>query len=99
VSIVLRRRPAAGTASRVAIIYRVTVHCCFDEISHSALMDRVRKRIGDRHVLGLVKAFLKAGIRIVVRRLAADVGRVAANLEGRTAMAPIRGDSSPRHSN
>ena len=36
---------------------------------------------------------------IVVRRLAADVGGVAANLEGRTAMALIRGDSSPRHSN
>ena len=38
------------------------IKACFDEISHSALMDRVRKRIGDRHVLGLVKAFLKAGI-------------------------------------
>jgi RNA-directed DNA polymerase len=34
----------------------------FDEISHSALMDRVRKRVGDRRVLALVKAFLKAGI-------------------------------------
>jgi RNA-directed DNA polymerase len=34
----------------------------FDEISHSALMERVRKRVGDKRVLALVKAFLKAGI-------------------------------------
>jgi RNA-directed DNA polymerase len=34
----------------------------FDEISHPALMDRVRVRIGDKRVLALVKAFLKAGI-------------------------------------
>ena len=35
---------------------------CLDEISHSALMDRVRARVGDKRVLALVKAFLKAGI-------------------------------------
>lgn len=38
------------------------IEVCFDEISHPALMDRVRVRIGDRRVLALVKAFLKAGI-------------------------------------
>ncbi len=38
------------------------ITACFDEISHSALLERVRRRIGDRRVLGLVKAFLKAGI-------------------------------------
>ena len=38
------------------------ITACFDEIYHSALMDRVRHRIGDKRVLGLVKAFLKAGI-------------------------------------
>ncbi|MGW3470255.1 reverse transcriptase domain-containing protein [Saccharopolyspora sp. NPDC000995] len=38
------------------------IEACFDEISHSALMDRVRVRIGDRRVLALVKAFLKSGI-------------------------------------
>ncbi len=39
------------------------IKACFDEISHSALLDRVRDRIGDKGgVLGLVKAFLKAGI-------------------------------------
>jgi RNA-directed DNA polymerase len=38
------------------------IKACFDEIDHSALMDRVRRRIGDKRVLGLVKAFLRAGV-------------------------------------
>jgi RNA-directed DNA polymerase len=38
------------------------IKACFDEISHSALLGRVRKRVGDKHVMALVKAFLKAGI-------------------------------------
>jgi RNA-directed DNA polymerase len=38
------------------------IKACFDEISHSSLMDRVRERVGDKRVLALVKAFLKAGI-------------------------------------
>ena len=38
------------------------VENCFDEISHSALLGRVRERIADRRVLALVKAFLKAGV-------------------------------------
>ncbi|MFI0425285.1 group II intron reverse transcriptase/maturase [Spongiactinospora sp. 9N601] len=38
------------------------IKACFDEISHPALMGRVRVRIGDKRVLALVKAFLKAGI-------------------------------------
>jgi RNA-directed DNA polymerase len=38
------------------------ITACFDEISHPALMDRVRARVADRPVLALVKAFLKAGI-------------------------------------
>ena len=38
------------------------ITACFDEISHSALLERVRHRIGDKRVLALVKAFLKAGI-------------------------------------
>ena len=35
------------------------ITACFDEIAHSALLGRVRDRIGDKRVLGLVKAFLK----------------------------------------
>jgi RNA-directed DNA polymerase len=38
------------------------IKACFDEISHSALLDRMRHRVGDKRVLGLVKAFLKSGI-------------------------------------
>ena len=38
------------------------IEACFDEISHSALLGRVRRRVGDKRVLALVKAFLKAGI-------------------------------------
>src|SRR6266545_4993284 len=34
----------------------------FDEIDHPALMERVRRRIGDKRVIGLVRAFLRAGI-------------------------------------
>jgi RNA-directed DNA polymerase len=37
------------------------IAACFDEIDHTALMGRVRARIGDKRVLALVKAFLKAG--------------------------------------
>jgi RNA-directed DNA polymerase len=38
------------------------IKACFDEIDHTALMDRVRRRVADKRVLALVKAFLKAGI-------------------------------------
>jgi RNA-directed DNA polymerase len=35
---------------------------CFDNIDHHALMNRIRRRIGDGKVLRLVRAFLKAGV-------------------------------------
>lgn len=38
------------------------IEACFDMIDHTALMERVRSRIKDKRLLGLVKAFLKAGI-------------------------------------
>jgi RNA-directed DNA polymerase len=38
------------------------IEACFDSIGHAALMGRVRRRIKDKRVLALVKAFLKAGI-------------------------------------
>lgn len=38
------------------------IEACFDMIDHPALMDRVRRRVADKRVLTLVKAFLKAGI-------------------------------------
>ncbi len=45
------------------------IKACFDEISHPGLMDRVRRRVGDKRVLALVKAFLKAGILDEARTL------------------------------
>jgi RNA-directed DNA polymerase len=66
-------RPNRRTHDAVAEVRHLTSHsyewivegdikACFDEISHPALMDRVRGRVGDKRVLALVKAFLKAGI-------------------------------------
>ncbi len=43
-------------------VFEGDIAACFDEISHPALMDRLRTRIADRRVLALVKAFLKAGL-------------------------------------
>jgi RNA-directed DNA polymerase len=43
-------------------VFEADIKACFDEIDHSALMGRVRRRIGDKRILGLVKAFLAAGV-------------------------------------
>jgi RNA-directed DNA polymerase len=43
-------------------VFEADIAACFDEIDHTALMGRVRDRIGDNRVLGWVKAFLKAGV-------------------------------------
>lgn len=43
-------------------VFEADIKACFDEIDHTALMDRVRRRIGDKRVLCLVKAFLRSGI-------------------------------------
>jgi RNA-directed DNA polymerase len=46
--------------------YRWVLECdikaCFDEISHTALMGRMRVRVKDKRVCGLVRAFLKSGV-------------------------------------
>jgi RNA-directed DNA polymerase len=38
------------------------IEACFDSIDHTVLMDLVRRRVKDKRVLALVKAFLKAGV-------------------------------------
>ena len=43
-------------------VLEADIASCFDEIDHTALMGRVRGRLSDKRVLGLVKAFLKAGV-------------------------------------
>jgi RNA-directed DNA polymerase len=65
-------------------VFEADIAACFDEISHSALMDRVRRRVGDKRVLALVKSFLKAGIM-------AEAGQV----EGTASGTPQGGIASP----
>ena len=43
-------------------VFEADIEACFDQISHSALLARIRKRVGDKRVLRLVKMFLRAGI-------------------------------------
>ena len=43
-------------------VLEADIEACFDNIDHTALMDRLRRRIGDKRVLALVKSFLKAGV-------------------------------------
>jgi RNA-directed DNA polymerase len=68
-------RPKRRAQDAIAEIHLLTSHprnyewvvdadiaACFDTIDHPALMDRVRRRVGDKRVLALSKAFLKSGI-------------------------------------
>ncbi len=43
-------------------VFEADIAACFDEIDHTTLMGRVRRRVGDKRVLGWVTAFLRAGI-------------------------------------
>lgn len=43
-------------------VFEADIEACFDQIDHTALMGRMRRRVGDKRVLALVKAFLKAGV-------------------------------------
>lgn len=43
-------------------VFEADIEACFDEISHPALMDRVRDRIADKRVLAWITAFLRAGV-------------------------------------
>ena len=43
-------------------VFEADITACFDEIDHVALMERVRRRIKDKAMLSLVKAFLRSGV-------------------------------------
>ncbi len=43
-------------------VLEADIKACFDEISHTALMSRLRARIKDKRMCALVKAFLKSGV-------------------------------------
>ncbi len=48
--------------SGYTVVLEADIRACFDEIGHSALMERLRARIKDKRICALVKAFLKAGV-------------------------------------
>ena len=43
-------------------VFEADIKACFDEIDHTALMDRLRVRVKDKRTCALVKAFLKSGV-------------------------------------
>ena len=47
-------------------VLEADIEACFDRIDHVALMGRVRSRVADKRVLGLVKLFLKAGVMTTI---------------------------------
>lgn len=49
-------------------VLEADIEACFDEISHVAIKERLRARVGDKRVMALVKAFLRAGIRTELGR-------------------------------
>lgn len=59
-----RLHPTPSGASEYRFVIEGDIKGCFDAVDHHVLMERVRRRIGDRKVLGLVLAFLKAGVMI-----------------------------------
>jgi len=65
-----RMHPTSGGPSVYRYVIEGDIKGCCDAVDHHVLMERVRRRIGDRKVLRLVLAFLKAGIMIegAVRR-------------------------------
>jgi RNA-directed DNA polymerase len=50
-------------------VIEADIEACFDRIDHRALMSEVRRRIGDRRVLSLVRAFLRSGVMTEAGRL------------------------------
>ena len=58
-----RRDPLSSAPHQdIDWVLEADIKACFDEISHTALMDRLRVRIKDKRICALVKAFLKSGV-------------------------------------
>ncbi len=73
-------RPGRRAQDAIAEIHRFTtasyemvietdIEACFDQLVHSQILGEVRLRIGDKRVLALVRAFLKAGVMSETGRL------------------------------
>lgn len=56
--------PDCGGPCKYRYVIEGDIKGCFDAIDHHVLMERVRRRIGDRKVLRLILSFLRAGIMI-----------------------------------
>ena len=54
--------PCTGTTRNGEPTLDADLAAAFDNLSHCALLERVRARVKDKRVLALVKAFLKAGV-------------------------------------
>lgn len=63
-AVIRQLHPTNHGPSPVTFVIEGDIKGCFDAIDPHRLMDRVRRRIGDRKVLRLVRAFLKAGVMI-----------------------------------
>ncbi|WP_247356714.1 MULTISPECIES: reverse transcriptase domain-containing protein [unclassified Bradyrhizobium] len=59
-----RLHPTPSGTSEYRFVIEGDIKGCFDAVDHHVLMERARRRIGDRKVLRLVLAFLKAGVMI-----------------------------------
>jgi RNA-directed DNA polymerase len=55
-------RHLASAPSNYIWVLEADITACFDEIDHTALMNRLRGRVKDKRVCALVKAFLKSGV-------------------------------------
>jgi RNA-directed DNA polymerase len=75
-------RPGRRAQDAIAEIHRFTsgsldyewvieadIEACFDRISHSQLVGELRRRVGDKRVLALVRSFLNAGVMSELGRL------------------------------
>jgi RNA-directed DNA polymerase len=65
-------------------VIETDVEACFDRLPHCLILDEVRRRIGDKRVVALVRSFLKAG-------LMAETGRLERTVTG----TPQGGIASP----
>lgn len=50
-------------------VIEADIEACFDRLAHAQILGEVRRRIGDKRVLALVRAFLKAGVMTTSGRL------------------------------
>jgi RNA-directed DNA polymerase len=50
-------------------VIEADIEACFDRLAHSQILGEVRRRVGDKRVLGLVRTFLKAGVMTETGRL------------------------------